>query len=95
MGTRGYQQGKENLAEIHSLDPAQESVIAFGATFPHSAHAGDTTPNSDSCLLYTSATRKEEGWIKKRKVMKGEEGTLPSSRQPTEMVKEPCLYFHI
>lgn len=31
MGTRGYQQGKENLAEIHSLDPAQESVIAFGA----------------------------------------------------------------
>lgn len=32
MATQGYQQGKENLAEIHSLDPAQESVIAFGAT---------------------------------------------------------------
>lgn len=65
-------------------------------SFPHSAPAGDTTPNSDSCLLlYTSATRKEEGWIKKRKVMNGEEGMRASSWQPTEVVKEPCLYFHI
>lgn len=32
VATGGYKQGKENLAEIHSLHPAQEPVTAFGAT---------------------------------------------------------------
>lgn len=72
----------------------QVSGQGLKESFTHSAHAGDTTPNSDSgLLLYTSA--EEERWIKKRKVMNGEEGMPPSSWQPTEVAKEPCLYFHI